>query len=227
MGIFTRFRDIISSNVNSMLDKAENPEKLIKLMIQEMEDTLVEIKASCAGTMASRARVLRALDEAKSRLGNWQTKAQLAVDKGREDLAREALVEKRNFREQVEALDKEAEQLSEIINQYQSDIEQLEEKLANTRNKHRVLVQRHIHAQKRRQAQTNIRQVDNSDAFVRFDQFESRIDRLEAEADLINVPRKPTLEDQFKRLETDEEIEKELQSLKSKGSGKPPEIGVK
>jgi phage shock protein A len=220
MGIFTRFRDIVSSNINSMLDSAENPEKLIKLMIQEMEDTLVEIKASCAGTMASRTRVLRGLTEAKSRLSNWACKAELAIQKGREDLAREALVEKRNFQEQVGNLEKEAEQFAGLIEQYQADIQQLEEKLAHTRNKHRVLVQRHIHAQKKQRAQKNIRQVDNSDAFIRFDQFESRIDRMEAEADLVNVPRKPTLEDEFKRLETDQEIEKELESLKQRVGGK-------
>lgn len=216
MGIFSRFRDIISSNVNSMLDKAEDPEKMIKLMIQEMEDTLVELKASCAGTMASRTRVNRALEEARTRAEKWDAKATMAMEKGREDLAREALVEKKSLHDQVDALDREVEQFGGLIDQYQKDIQQLEEKLTATRNKHRVLIQRHIHANKRQRAQSNIRHAEASDAFVRFDQFENRIDRMEAEADLVNPPKSASLDDEFRKLEVDEEIEKELARLREK-----------
>jgi phage shock protein A len=95
MGIFTRFRDIVSSNINTMLDRAEDPEKLIKLMIREMEDTLIEIKAACAGVMASSKKVQRQLDEIADRVKYWEDKAGLAVSKKRDDLAREALLEKR------------------------------------------------------------------------------------------------------------------------------------
>ena len=104
MGIFTRFRDIISSNINAMLDKAEDPEKLIKLMIREMEDTLVEIKTACAGVMASGKKLQRQLDRHKERAQYWEEKASLAVSKGRDDLAREALLEKRKFTTSAEAL---------------------------------------------------------------------------------------------------------------------------
>ncbi|MCF7668189.1 MAG: phage shock protein PspA [Verrucomicrobia bacterium] len=220
MGIFTRFRDIVNSNLNAMLDKAEDPEKLIKLMIQEMEDTLVEIKASCAGAMANRTRVSRALEESRKKADDWAAKAELAIQKGREDLAREALMLKKNFLDQVTHLENEVEQAAAVIDKYKADIQQLEEKLESTRNKHRILIQRHIQANKHSRAQKKIRQADTSDAFVRFDQFESRIDRMEAEADLINVARKPTLEDEFTRLESDEEIEKELSELKHRVSGK-------
>ena len=105
MGIFTRFRDIISSNINAMLDKAEDPEKLIKLMIREMEDTLVEIKTACAGVMASGKKVQRQLEGQEARAQYWEEKAQLAVKKGRDDLAREALVEKRKFTRRAESLE--------------------------------------------------------------------------------------------------------------------------
>lgn len=214
MGIFSRFRDIVNSNINAMLDKAEDPEKLIRLMIQEMEDTLVEIKASCASTMASRTRANRTLEEARERAENWSKKARLAVEKGREDLAREALVEKRNYLDEVENRQNEINNLTEIVEQYQSDIKQLEEKLAGARNKHRVLVQRHIAATKHKNTQMKIRKADTSDVMARFDNFENKIDHMEADADLVNFGRKPTLEDEFEKLEKDEKIEDELEALK-------------
>jgi len=214
MGIFSRFRDIISSNLNAMLEKAEDPEKLIKLMIQEMEDTLVELKASCAGAMANRAKVERAREAAAENVAKWEKKARLAVEKGREDLAREALLEKRNFQDEVAHREKESAHFEELVSQYQKDIQQLEEKLEAARNKHRILVQRHIHASQRKNAQTKIRKADSSDAFVRFEQFESRIDRMEADADLVNV-KASNLEDEFSKMESDEEIENELASLKA------------
>src|SRR5215468_8819054 len=122
MGIFTRLSDIISSNLNAMLDKAEDPEKLIRLMIQEMEDTLIEIKASCAGVMATKKRVQRELDEVMARAEQWAQRAQLAMNKGREDLAREALVEKRRYRERARTLEQEGVQCDALIAQYHNDM---------------------------------------------------------------------------------------------------------
>jgi len=167
MGIFTRFKDIVSSNINSMLDKAEDPEKLIKLMIQEMEDTLVELKASCAGSMASKKRVARSLDTIKGQVEEWEKRAELAIGKGRDDLAREALAEKRRFADELEHMEKEVENLDSGIGQFQADIEQLETKLTKARQKRHTLIQRAAHAQKRYKAQTTIRKVNNSDAFSR------------------------------------------------------------
>lgn len=215
MGIFTRVRDIIGSNISAMLDKAEDPEKLIKLMIREMEDTLVEVKASCAGAMATKKKIGRDLDAAQTRSQGWADRAQLAVDRGREDLAREALVEKRRLTERTESLESELGQCDSLVEQYQADIMQLEEKLALAREKQRILVQRHVHAQRKRRAQTNIRRADTANAVARFESFEHRIDRIEAEADLVNAGRKPTLEDEFSKMVGDEEIERELEALKS------------
>jgi len=215
MGVFTRLRDIVSSNISAMLDKAENPEKLIKLMIQEMEDTLVEIRASCAQTIAGKKRVRRGLDEARARADQWADRARMAVQKTRDDLAREALLEKRRYRERAHALEKELAEFDGLVEQYQDDMTQLEHKLSQARDKQRILVQRHVHAQRKKRAQTEIRRFDTSDALVRFEQFENRIERMEADADLVNFGRKPTLEDKFARLQDDEEIEKELDALKA------------
>lgn len=228
MGIFTRVRDIISSNINAMLDKAEDPEKLVRLMIREMEDTLVEIKASCAQSMATKKRLQRKQEEVQARGEEWGDKAKLAMDKGREDLAREALLEKRRYMERVDALTSEAAQFDEIIERYQQDIVQLEEKLASARDKQRVLVQRHTHATGKKRAQQNIRKVETSDAMLRFDRFENRIERMEAEADLVNYGRKRPLSDEFAALQSDEELEKELDALRQqtgRGGGAPVDRG--
>ena len=147
MGIFTRFRDIISSNINAMLDRAEDPEKLIKLMIREMEDTLVELKAACAGVIADRKKTGRRLSEIQGREQHWDDRAHLAVRKGRDDLAREALLEKRRFTQMAEGLQGELTEQDELINQYHDDIQQLEAKLHTAREKQRMLVHRHARAQ--------------------------------------------------------------------------------
>jgi phage shock protein A len=214
MGIFTRFRDIVSSNINAMLDKAEDPEKLIKLMIREMEDTLVEIKSSCAGVLANSKKVERQLKEVRSRAEYWKGKADLAVNKGRDDLAREALMEKRRFADAAAALDRELMEHNVLVEQYQKDIRQLEEKMATAREKQRILVQRQIHAAGKIRAQEEIRRMDSSEAVLKFEELENRIERMEAEADLVNFG-KPDLAEKLKGLDFDEEVEKELQTLKS------------
>jgi phage shock protein A len=215
MGVFTRVRDIINANINAMLDRAEDPEKLIRLMIQEMEDTLVEIKAACAGAMATKKKVQREREHIRERIKQWEERAQLAVHKGREDLAREALLEKRRYLRQAEALESESMQCEALVEQYQDEIVQLEDKLTSAREKQRLLVQRHRHAQQKQRAQREIRRFESADTVLRFEQLEHRIERMEAEADLVNFARKPRLEEEFGLLEGDDEIERELQSLKA------------
>ena len=223
MGIFTRFRDIISSNINAMLDKAEDPEKLIRLMIREMEDTLVEIKTACAGVMAGGKKIKRQLEGLGARVKYWEEKAGLAVSKGRDDLAREALVEKRKFHHRIESLGNDLAEHDLLIEQYQDDIRQLEEKLRSARDKQRMLVQRHLHARKKRQAQEDIRRIDSSETVMKFDELENRIERMEAEADLVNYGNKVTLEEELERLSIDEEIENELLALKTPSAAKKDE----
>ena len=220
MGIFTRFRDIISSNINAMLDKAEDPEKLIRLMIREIEDTLVEIKTACAGVMAGSKKIQRQLEGLRERVGFWEEKAELAVSKGRDDLAREALIEKRKFSRQTDSLENELAEHEDLIRQYQDDIRQLEEKLKSARDKQRMLVQRHIHAQSKIRAQNELRRIDSSETVLKFGELENRIERMEAEADLVNYGRKTALEEEVEKLSVDQEIENELQALKKPSEGK-------
>ncbi len=226
MGIFTRFRDIVSANINAMLDKAEDPEKLIKLMIREMEDTLVEIKASCAGVMAERKKAQRQLEDIEAREKYWEDKAGLAVNKGRDDLAREALIEKRGHTRRKEGIELEIADLDSLIEQYQDDIRQLEEKLKTARDKQRMLIQRHIHAKRKMQAQQDIRRMDSSEVIVKFDELENRIERMESEADLVNYGKQTTLGEELETLAADDEIEKELQALKNSSAKKDEPAGA-
>lgn len=223
MGIFTRFRDIVSANINAMLDKAEDPEKLVRLMIREMEDTLIEIKASCAGVMADSKRVQRHLDDVRGRISYWEEKAPLAVSKGRDDLAREALLEKRRSLERAEILEQELLEHDTLIEAYQDDIRQLEEKLRSAKEKQRILVQRHIHANRKRRAQEEIRRIDSTEAVFKFEDLENRIERMEAEAGLVNYGTSPSLKEELESLGMDEEIEKELEALKSSRTPKERE----
>jgi phage shock protein A len=220
MGVFSRFADIVTSNLSAMLDRAEEPEKMIRLMIREMEETLVEIKSGCAATMAKRAHVARRLEEARKRVELWVERAALAVDKGREDLAREALIEKRNCQDRVDALEGEAAEFDALIDQAREDIGKLEEKLAAAQEKQRLLLQRHRAATARKRAQQDIRRADGAEAMARFEQFEQRIERMEAEAELVNPPRRGSLDAEFALLEGSDDIEKELEELR-KGRRQP------
>ncbi|EPR32906.1 phage shock protein A, PspA [Alkalidesulfovibrio alkalitolerans DSM 16529] len=216
MGIFSRFKDIISANLNSMLDKAEDPEKMIRLMVREMEETLVELKASCASAMAARASVARDLDALSAKVGTWEERARLAVSKGRDDLAREALAEKKRLARRIESLDEELGQADALVGQAQEDIAALEAKLASAREKQRMLVQRHGRAEHRTRCRRRIQAAESSDAFLRFDRFEREIERMEAEAEVEGLSRgkRSDLEDEFRQLERDEDVERELSSIK-------------
>lgn len=216
MGIFTRVRDIVNSNINAALDKAEDPEKLVRHMIREMEDTLVEIKASCAGTMASKKKAERDASRSEDRTDVWAQRAQLAVDRGRDSLAREALAVRRTYSEETRAAADAAEQLASLVDQYQSDIRLIEEKLQTARERQRILVQRHIHAVQQRRAHEEIRRFDTAAAFARFDTLEHRLDFVESEAELVNFGRPKNLDDQFADLENEISIEEELSALKNR-----------
>lgn len=216
MGIFSRFRDIANSNLNSMLEKAEDPEKLIRMMIAEMEDTLVEVKAAAANVMATHKRIEQELEHNQVASQRWQEKAKLAVDKGREDLAREALKERQFNLKQQQIHERELLEFESLIKQYNDDMRQLEDKLTEAQEKHRVLVQRHIHALGKKRLQSQIHKATSTDAFTRYSQLEHRVDRMEVESDLSNLARISSLEDQFEELQEDETIEKELAKLRSK-----------
>lgn len=216
MGIFSRFRDIVSANINAILDHAEDPEKMVRLMIQEMEDTLIEVKSNCAGFMAEQKRLERSLDNVQSEATSWENKARLAVEKSRDDLARAALAEKQRHLRKVESITEQLTQSRDLVGQTQADIAQLETKLSDAREKQRLIIQRRAAAVSRIQAQTKIRQIDTSEAFAKFEAYENGIDRLEAEAGLVDSlrPKDSSLRDKFAELEHEDAVEQELANLK-------------
>ena len=201
--------------MNAMLDRAEDPEKMIKLMIREMEDTLIELKSACAGVIAGRKKLQRRQEDISERVDLWGQRAELAVNKGRDDLAREALVEKRRFSELAESLDYEISEHNGLIEQYQGDISELDMKLSSAKEKKRILIQRHKKAGNKKRAQEDIRRMDSADTMARFEHLESRIDRMEAEADMVNYGKTQSVDDQFDGLAADEDIEKELANMKA------------
>lgn len=223
MGIFTRVRDIVNSNINAALDKAENPEKLLKQMIREMEDTIVDIKGACAQAMTGSKKASRELGELERLVAHWEARAELAVERGRDNLAREALIAKQRFQNDVKELKISVEHLDGLIEQYKGDIVLVENKLKGAREKERVLVHRHTRAVQQKKSQLEIRKLDTSHVMLRFEEFEERLDRAESECELVNFgrPKPYTLEEEFKSMERDESIDDELKALKKKvGSAK-------
>ena len=228
MGVFTRFKDIVNSNINSMLDKAEDPEKMINLMIREMEDTLVELKTSCAASMADKAKTARERDALKEKLDRWDGRARLAVEKGRDDLAREALVEKKSAANQFELIENDLAQFDTIIEECRANILQLEEKLETVKQKRRILIQRGIHAKEKMKARESIKNASGVDATMRFEELEGRIERMEADAEMTGSGFANPSENEFTRMEHESEIEDELASLKKsmkQGKGKATDGG--
>ena len=219
MGVFTRLRDIVSSNINAMLDTAEDPEKLIRLMVQEMEDTLIEVKANCAGAIAGRKKAERAEAAARAAIAEWHDRAGLAIDRGREDLAREALREKNKYEEKADLFAEEVAACGDLVDQYKQDIAAVEEKIQAARDKHRLLVQRHTRARNHKAAQTTLRKADSLEAIARFDRLENRIERMEAEADLVDPSSNASLVEKFEELRGDDAIDQELAALKAQRQG--------
>lgn len=214
MGIFSRFKDIVTSNISSMLDKAEDPEKLIRLMLREMEETLVELKAGCAATMAEAAKARRNLDEASDEAAQWEHRAELALRAGREDMTREALAERLQTDERVRRLTAENEGFEQLVHKCREDIRLLEERIAATRDRQRLLVERHGQARLRRQAREQVRAADTVDSTRRFDALDQRITRMENEADLAYIPTEK--HGTFRDLERDAAITEQLEALREK-----------
>ncbi|MEL7480143.1 MAG: phage shock protein PspA [Pseudomonadota bacterium] len=215
MGLFSRFGDIINSNINAMLDAAENPEKIARLMIQEMEDTLVEVRTAAARAMADKKEMEREIAHYTSVRDDWANKAELAIDKGREDLARGALLAKQKAEGEIERRAAAVDAAVEAFEKRQDDLQKLQAKLDEAKAKHRALMMRREAAEQRIRVRSQTYDTRVDDALARYAAVERKVDELEAYADTIQG-RAPSLEAEFAALETDERVEAELEALKAR-----------
>ncbi len=216
MGIFSRFSDIVNANINAVLEKAEEPEKIIRLMIQEMEDTLVEIRSAAAKCIADRKELGRHIEHLERDHGEWARRAELAVRRDREDLARAALVEKQAIADRVEQMKHEQENLDSQLEKFNSDITQLQSKLNDAKTRQRSIVIRHNTATSQLSARKHIHSDRLDEMLFRFENAERRIDRVESESEAIKMGRGKSLADEIEGLEDDDRVEAELAELKSK-----------
>lgn len=217
MGIFSRMADIINSNINAMLDQAEDPEKMVRLIIQEMEDTLVEVRSSSARVIADRKAANRRLGQVREEAADWEAKARLAIAKGREDLARAALQEKRAIEEEVVVVEAELAATDEHIAQLSDEVAKLQQKLDDARARQKALLMRGKTVESRIKVKRQIQRDALDSAFHRFDHFEKRMDTLESQLESMDVGRDvpADLAAQIQSLEDDEVLSGEIERLKS------------
>ncbi|MGI9450352.1 MAG: phage shock protein PspA [Geminicoccaceae bacterium] len=216
MGVFSRLSDIVNSNITALLDRAEDPEKILRLIIQEMEDTLVEVRSSTARLIADQKEVRRKRADFETRQVKWEEKAELAVSKGRDDLAKGALAARRKAAEMVDMLDEELAELDRSLDKANEDLAQLQAKLKEAKAKQRTLDMRRKSAKDRLRVQRQLHDGRLDDAMARFEHYERRLDELEAEAEVFTMGQPRTLAEQFDELEAEDAVEAELATIKKR-----------
>jgi len=215
MGIFSRITDIVNANINALLEKAEDPEKMIRLMIQEMEDTLVEVRSQAVRTIADKKELERKLKTLGTKRAHWEEKATFALRKSREDLAKSALVVKHKLEEQASALRDELLLVEESLDRHDADLAQLQAKLNEAKARKKSLELRMKNAKGRVKIRQTLHDGRVDDALNRYESLERRIDDLEANAEVYDLGKSKTLEEEFEDLEAEAEIEADLERLKA------------
>lgn len=218
MGMFSRFTDVINANINSLLDRAEDPEKMIKLIIQEMEETLVEVRTTAAKHIAEKKTLSRQIRNLEKQVANWQEKAELAIGKSRDDLARAALIEKQKCQQELANLTEEMEQLDALMADVQQDSQRLQEKLNEAKRRQESFVLRQESAQVRLKVREKAAVYNIDQAISKFERYQQKIDEVEAKVEAYDITSNQDLASQINALETDENVEQELSELKKKAA---------
>jgi phage shock protein A len=217
MGIFSRTRDIIAANVTDLLDRAEDPAKMIRMIIMEMEETLIEVRASAARTIADQKEMRRHISKLDKLQESWTEKAELALSKGREDLAKAALLEKQKAGDMADRLREEIGALDDALQASEADISKLQNKLREARARQNSIVARleSAHNRARMREMTNGPKID--EAFSRFDTLERRVDFAEGRAEAAGMGAAPkTLDEEIADLRSSEKVDAELEALKAR-----------
>jgi len=215
MGIFSRFADIVNSNITSLLDKAEDPKKMVRLIIQEMEDTLVEVRSNSASLIAQKKELQRRITRATNQENEWQGKAELALSKDREDLARGALIEKQKSAELANTLSVDMTQIEEQLNLLKDEVAQLQTKLEEARARKKSMVIRSETASTRLQVKKQLDTNKVQDSIDKFETYERRVEDLESQVEAQDISSR-SLQDEFADLEAQDAITDELEALKAK-----------
>lgn len=222
MGVFSRMSDIINSNINAMLDKAEEPEKVVRLIIQEMEDTLVEVRSAAARSIADRKELERRLDHARREADEWQRRAELAITKGRDDLAKAALAEKKHMEVAQASLKEQHGNVEQGLAKLNDDIVALQAKLADARHRQKAFETRHRTAANQLKARSRTHDERINNALGRFEHYERKLEHMEGKVEAYDLGKQRDLDREFADLETNDHVEAELAALKQRmGSGKP------
>lgn len=221
MSIFSRLSDIINSNLTALLDKAEDPEKMVRLIIQEMEETLVEVRTTSARAIADRKELQRRQEWLGREAAEWERRAEVALRKERDDLARAALVERSRIEEEVIAIDAEVASLDDSVARLSEDIGKLQAKIKDARARQKSLVVRSRTATTQLGVRRQLSDAGINDALERFEHYERRMDDLEGQVESFDLGQR-TLADEIADLEADDQIDAELEALRARVSGAAP-----
>ena len=215
MGVFSRMTDIVNSNINALLDKAEDPEKMVRLIIQEMEETLVEVRTTSARAIADKKELARRRDHLRHDAGEWERKAELAIGKERDDLARAALVEKSKADELVATLEGDLAALDGTLAKLNDDIHALQQKIKDAKARQNAIVMRGQAAKSRLGVRRQLHDHSIEDAMNRFEQYERKMDDLEGQVESYDMGQR-NLNDQIEELAVEDAVDEELRRLKSR-----------
>ena len=215
MAIFSRVRDIFAANMTELLDRAEDPARMIRMIILEMEETLVEIRASAARSIADGKEMRRAVARLDELQASWTEKAELALSKEREDLAKAALVERQKAADMAEGLRAEIAQIDEVLRGYEADIAKLQGKLREARARQNAIANRIESAVSRARTREVLNGARTDDAFSKFELLERRADMAEGMADALGMTGPKSLEEEIAELRASEKVDAELEALKA------------
>ena len=215
MSIFSRTRDIFAANITEMLDRSEDPAKMIRMVILEMEETLVEVRASAARCIADGKEMRRALSRLDELQKSWTEKAELALSKDREDLAKAALIERQKAADMAEGLQAEIDQIEETLKGYEADIAKLMNKLREARARQNAIATRLESAVTRAKARELLNGGRTEDAFSKFDMLERRADFAEGRAEALGMTGPKSLEEEIAELKSSEKVDAELEAMKA------------
>ncbi len=225
MGIFSRFSDIINANINAMLDNAEDPEKMVRLIIQEMEETLVEVRTNSARIISDKKELTRRGAWLSRQAQDWERKAELAISKDREDLARAALAEKLKLEQRRDELDEELQQIEASLEALNDEIAQLQQKLNEAKKRQNAIVVRQKSASSRLKIREQVQRSAVRDTLSKFEQYERKLDDLEGQVEAYELGR-GDLADEIDQLSKKEDIDNELEQLKRRIKGTRVDSGT-